>query len=196
MSLTEAMTFVKAWTQHPAMIGAISPSSQYLARQMVRGLNPRPGEVILEFGPGTGPFTRAIVPLLPDTATYIGIERESRFVKLLRTKFPELCFVHSSAEHAPQLLGASGLGRVRAVICGLPFASFAPSVQDDVIQALNQVMQPGCEFRTFQYVHAYVLPTAVRYRRRMDSLFGRHQCSRAVMRNLPPAFVLTWQRQR
>ena len=55
-------------------------------------------------------------------------------------------------------------------------------------------MQPGCEFRTFQYVHSWPLPAAVRYRRRMNSIFGPCRSSRVVVANLPPALVLTWGR--
>ncbi len=188
------MTFLKAWARHPAAIGAIAPSSTALARRMVAGVNPRPGEAIVEFGPGTGPFTRAIESLLADPSAYLGIEREPSFVKVLRAKFPRLRFVENSAEAAPRLLREAGLGPVRAVLCGLPFASLQASVQDAVIAALEQVVHDGCEFRTFQYVHAHWLPSALRYRRRMAEVFGPHQRSRIVLKNLPPAYVLTWRR--
>ena len=75
------------------------------------------------------------------------------------TKCPAL--PNGSAEQAVSLHAAARLGPVQAIICGLPFASLLPSVQDGVVEALDQMMQPGATFRTFQYVHAYGLPTAI-----------------------------------
>jgi len=148
--LSDLRTFLGAWLTSPAKVGAVTPSSQALARRMVRGLSPAAGESIVEFGPGTGPFTRQIQEALADPSCYLGIEREERFVSLLRTRFPALRFSTSSAEEAPRLVKEAGLERVTAVVCGLPFASLPPRIQDGVINALDELLGPGCEFRTFQ----------------------------------------------
>ncbi len=185
--------FLSAFLRHPARVGAIAPSSPQLARAMVRDLHLPAGGCVIEFGPGTGPFTAELANLTGPNA-YLGIEREPRFVRVLENRFPQMRFVTGSAEDAVTLHAEAGLGPVRAVICGLPFASLPPSVQDGIVDALDQMLTPGCMFRTFQYVHAYGLPTAIRFRRRMRELFGRHHRSRPVLRNIPPAYVLTWQR--
>ena len=186
--------FLKAFLTSPAKVGAIAPSSASLARRMVDGLSPSESESILEFGPGTGPFTAAIQEILARQSNYVGIERDANFIALLRERFPELTFIEGSAEHAKQHFDASGIPPLKAILCGLPFASLPPSVQDGVISSLDQLMTPGTQFRTFQYVHAYLLPTAIRFRRQMSALFGNCRRSRAVLRNLPPAYVLRWQR--
>jgi len=185
--------FLAAFLRHPARIGAIAPSSPQLARAMVRDLEIPNGSCVIEFGPGTGPFTEALAQCLPADG-YLGIEREPNFVRVLQQRFPQLQFIEGSAENAVTLHAQSGLGPVRAIICGLPFASLPPSVQDAVTDALDRLLQPGTIFRTFQYIHAYALPTAVRFRRRMKQIFGPHHRSQAVLRNLPPAYVLTWSR--
>lgn len=161
---------------------------------MVSGLAVADGETIVEFGPGTGPFTSELVRLLPSPSCYLGIERQPDFVRLLREKFPGLRFVEGSAEDASRHVAEAGRTTIKAVVCGLPFASLPPSAQDGIIEALDAMVGPGAEFRTFQYIHAYGLPTAIRFRRRMASLFGRHRRHAAIFRNLPPAFVLCWRR--
>ncbi|MEX0742069.1 MAG: hypothetical protein WD079_04670, partial [Phycisphaeraceae bacterium] len=62
------------------------------------------------------------------------------------------------------------------------------------INIFGYTLLPGTEFRTFQYVHAWMLPAAVQFRRRMTRRFGPPRVSRPVLRNLPPAVVLTWGR--
>jgi phosphatidylethanolamine/phosphatidyl-N-methylethanolamine N-methyltransferase len=192
--MRDSLRFVSAFLRHPASVGAIAPSSQHLARLMVRDLAVEPGEAIVEFGPGTGPFTQALGDLLPDRSAYLGIERDPQFVALLRQRFADMRVVEGSAADAVQHVRDCGFQRVRAIVCGLPFASLPPSVQDSVIQAIDILLTPGSEFRTFQYVHAFPLPTAIRYRRRMRAVFGPPTITGPVLRNLPPACVLTWKR--
>ena len=190
----DAISFLAAWLRNPGGIGAVAPSSPALARAMVAGIRMEEGDCVIEFGPGTGPFTQEILAMLPDRKAYLGIDRESRFVTLLRDRFSDARFVEGSAAEAPRFRREAGLGPVRAIICGLPFASLPPAVQDGVIDAIDTLMAPGTEFRTFQYVNAYPLPRAIRYRRRMSALFGPPQCIGPIWRNLPPAFVLRWAR--
>lgn len=178
----------------PTRIGAIAPSSPSLAKAMVRGIDFSHRRTVLEFGPGTGPFTHALREALPDPSSYLGIERESKFVDLLRVRFPDMQFVCGSAEEAHAVHEKTGMNEVGAIISGLPFASLPPKVQDGIIQSIDRLARPGCEVRTFQYVHAYALPAAVRFRRRMREHFGPHRRSAPVLMNLPPSFVLSWRR--
>ncbi len=190
----DTLRFLAAWMKSPGAVGAVAPSSAVLARAMVAGLSVGDEESIIEFGPGTGPFTRAIGRMLPRREAYLGIDREGAFVETLRGRFEGMHFVQGSAADAPRYRRNLGLGPVRAIICGLPFASLPPPVQDAVIDAIDALLEPGAEFRTFQYVHAYPLPRAVRYRRRMREMFGTPQRIGPVWRNMPPAYVLRWTR--
>ena len=194
MLLSDLLRFLAAFIRHPGQVGAIVPSSPALARAMVAGLTLGVDETIIELGPGTGPFTKAIAGILPERSYYLGIERDPAFIEILRRRFTGLHFVAGSAEQALSFHQEAKLPPVKAVVCGLPFASLASSVQDKIIDALDLMLASGCMFRTFQYVHAFALPAAVRFRRCMDDRFGSHTRSRPVMRNVPPAFVLTWKR--
>lgn len=193
MNAKDQLAFLRVLLRAPARTGAIAPSSIHLARAMASGLTLRAGEAIVEFGPGTGALTAEIRRILPSPSSYLGIEIDRRFVQVLGRRFPELRVVHGSAEEAPRFVAEAGLSRVKAIICGLPFASLPADVQGRVIQALDVLVGPGAQFRTFQYVHACGLPPAVRFRSRMRELFGP-PTRQTVLRNLPPAHVLGWSR--
>ncbi len=190
----DRLALLGAFVRNPARTGTIAPSSAALARAMIRGLTLNRDQTIVEFGPGTGPFTAEIRRILPVPACYVGFEIEPRLVALLRTRYPDLRVVEGSAEQAPRVLAEAGCGPVRAVVCGLPFASLSPRVQDGVIRAFDALIRPGGEIRTFQYVHSFALPTTLRFLRRMRDVFGGHTCHATVFRNLPPACVLRWSR--
>ncbi|MEM8484338.1 MAG: hypothetical protein AAF564_02260 [Bacteroidota bacterium] len=185
--------FLRAFLRNPGSVGAIVPSAPELARAMVAGLDLQAGETLLELGPGTGAFTDKIRLMLPEGAAYLGIERELAFVELLQRRFPDMHFVNGSAEDASEIHQDSGLGEVRAIVSSLPFATLLADVRNNIIEDVEHLMTPQCVFRTFQYVHAFPLPSAVRFRRAMDDRFGPFHRSRAVLPNVPPAYVLTWQ---
>jgi len=190
------LVLLASFLRHPARTGAITPSSKTLARAMVRGLTLRPDETIVEFGPGTGPFTAEICRILPAPSCYLGVEIEPRLVRLLHDRYPELRVVEGAAQNAPQFLAEAGRDAARVVICGLPFASLPASLQDGVIRAFDRLVAPGGEIRTFQYVHSFALPTTMRFLRRMREVFGPHARHALVLGNVPPAIVLRWTRGR
>lgn len=185
--------FLRAFLRNPGSVGAIVPSAPELARAMVAGIDMQSGDTLLELGPGTGSFTEKIRLALPAGASYLGIEREQGFVELLQQRFPDMHFVNGSAEDAFAIHQHSGLGEVKAIVSSLPFATLMADVRNNIIADVEQFMTPHCTFRTFQYVHAFPLPAAVRFRRAMDERFGPFHRSRAILPNVPPAYVLTWQ---
>jgi len=196
MPAADTTRFLAAFLRSPGKIGAIAPSSPYLARRMLHGVDLDGDRAVIEFGPGTGPFTRALEAALPDPSRYLGIEHNRDFVDLLARRHAAMKVVHGSAEDAVSHAADAGIEpeSIAMILCGLPFASLPESVQAGVVDALRQLLRPGAVFRTFQYVHSWPLPAAIRYRRMMAEHFGPCQRSRAVLRNLPPAFVLTWRR--
>jgi phosphatidylethanolamine/phosphatidyl-N-methylethanolamine N-methyltransferase len=187
-----ALRFLRQSLSDPLNVGAILPSSRLLAREMVRDLRFGERDVVLELGPGTGALTVEIRRHMVEGCRYLGIERDSGFVELLASRFPGLEFAAGCAEDADVICRGQGIDAASSVISGLPFATMKPAAQDAILASLTSVLRPGSVFRTFQYVHAYALPSAVRFRQQMALRFGRHERSEAHLANFPPAYVLTW----
>ena len=191
--LHDAVHFFGRFLKTPGQVGAVLPSSRYLARELVGELAALgEGDLVVEYGPGTGAITRRIAQTLPAGVRYLGIELEVSFVNKLRHHFPQLAFHHGSVADVERILGDVGAGRPARIISGLPFASLPRAVQDAVVEGTARVLQAHGQFRTFQYVHAYPLQTAQRFRRAMAAHFSTYQRSRPVVRNVPPAYVLAY----
>lgn len=186
--------FIKTSLKSPKTIGAIAPSSQQLAKAMIKGLVLNSTDCLIELGPGTGSLTRQIALHLNHHHNYLGIEREEFFVKHLKNHFKELHFFCGSAEDMVEIHTQQQQHPVKAIISGLPFATLPKQVRINIIKAIDTLMQTGSIFRTFQYVHSYFMPSAIQFRKEMEALFGKPISRRMVLGNLPPAFVFTWQR--
>lgn len=187
------MGFFRTFLRSPTSVGAVLPSSRYLARALVGRLAMSPGELIVEYGPGTGPVTAVIAKDLPADARYLGIELEPRFHEVLTHRYPTLDFHLGSAADVKAILAGRQLPMPRRIVSGLPFASLPPTVQDAVITGIVDVLrESGGEFRTFQYVHAYGMKAARRFRALMQERFTGFERIGPVVRNVPPAFVLRY----
>ncbi len=185
--------FFQAFLRNPGQVGAIAPSSRFLAEAMLDGLRlPDSDETLVEFGPGTGAITAAIARFLPDPSRYLGIERDATLVTHLKKRFPQLRFINESAEHTSRILESEGHAKVHSVISGLPFASLPDEVCAQIIEDLHHLLHKNGTFRTFQYVHAYLLPKAKRFRHDMAAYFGRPEKMGPIYRNFPPAWILSW----
>lgn len=196
MSLADLPIFFKRLILHPVQVSAIAPSSDALARAMIEGLRFESGEAAVELGPGLGVFTRRLQPMLSSPEHYLGIDKDPVFTRVLRDRYPQLRFVEGLAEEVDRHVAELGLQRVRAVVSGLPFASMPEGVQRSIVQAVSRILVPDGEFRTFQYLHAYRMKSARRFRAMSRELLGEGRTSGAVWWNLPPAYVLSWRNER
>jgi len=117
----------------------------------------------------------------------------AEFCEELRHRGTGLACEHGSAADLPAIIAARGWTSVDHMLSGLPFASLPAALSRAILEAVKATLAPGGTFTTFQYVHAYPTPPAVAFRRDMDARFGPMLARRSVVRNLPPAYVLSWR---
>lgn len=192
--MKETTAFLKAFLENPLAVGSLIPSSTAAGEAMAFGIAPNENETVLEIGCGTGAFTEAIEKMLPDSKSFLGIEINEDLTKILRERFPHLQFVCGDAGEATEIHEESGLGRVKYIISGLPFASLPRDASENVLHEIDRFMRQGdCMFRAIQHSTAVYTPSATKFRRRMESLYGKTEFSPLVWLNIPPAYALTWR---
>lgn len=138
---------LRKFVSHGTAIASFSPSSRFLARSMVRGIDWARARCVVELGAGTGPITKELAKAAgPDTKLVI-VERDPDFCRLLRAKFPALDIVEGDACRLDAILADRGIARADHVISGLPLPSFPPEVRDSIIRMSARVLGPDGEFR-------------------------------------------------
>jgi phospholipid N-methyltransferase len=181
--------FVKSLLKNPGEIGQVIPSSRFLSERMVDELNLAQAGVVVEFGPGTGSVTRAVLNKLGPNTAFFAIESNSTMVSILRRRFPMVEIVHDSAEHVNLYLEKYNLGEADYIISSLPFALIEPRLRKKIIENSYKALRPGGAFVAYQYIHASLLKSGNVARRQINRTF-RHVDSSLILRNFPPAFVL------
>jgi len=145
-------------------------------------------ETVVELGPGTGVFTRAIVRDLGPRARLICIEINSALARTVAERFPRAVVVNDSAENLARHVGETEPG-VDCVISGLPWVILSGEEQKRLLEPAARALRPGGTFATFAYSHAAWLPAGRRFRAMLESNFSSVETSAHVWRNFPPAFV-------
>jgi phospholipid N-methyltransferase len=184
----EGLLFLKAFLKNPSDVGALAPSSRYLADAMTDYPWLFEAKTVVELGCGTGAITECILEKISSTATYLGIELDGDCVKHLRKRFPNRTFCHGSAAEIKKYLADVGAGAPDVVISGLPWAVLPEKLQDGIISEVVDCLAPGGKFLTFAYLHAKMMPRAVKLKKHLRHWFGGVEISKTGWKNFPPAF--------
>src|ERR1051325_716960 len=143
--MNENLQFLQAFLKNPLKVGAIAPSSPELAAEMLHGIEPDSDNIVLELGVGTGAITKFRQDVTPNKDSYLGIELDSDLVSTLNNKFPDLNIICGNAAEAFAIHKDSGLGKVRYLVCCLPFVSLPKEVSESVLVEIEKFMGEGCE---------------------------------------------------
>ncbi len=189
--------FVREFVRDPLHTASVAPSSPALAAAMTLPL-PAAGEpVVVELGPGTGAFTRAIQERTGGRARHVAVELNPGWAQLLQRRYPQVDVVRADVRELPRLLAERGIPRVDAVVSGLPWVAYAPGPDGRGLHAvIVDALAPAGVFTQFGYSWTRWAPPARRQLADLRAHFAEVATSRTVWRNLPPAVVYTASRPR
>jgi phospholipid N-methyltransferase len=201
--LNECGTFWRESRQHFKTVGAILPSSRFLARALAAPLNgPRPDWRILEAGPGTGSVTREILRRLRPGDHLDIVELNDQFVQRLNDCFQrdphfaphrdQVAIIHGPVQEVP------GEDCYDAIVSGLPLNNFPVALVQEVFGTFTRLLKPGGVLSYFEYEFVRQLKTPFVNRAERQRLDGVGQlvgsyirdCQiqrKRVLMNVPPA---------
>ena len=189
-----AIRFIKQFVTAPRKVGAILPSSRFLAERVVDEAKVRQASVVVEWGPGTGAITSAVLDRLPHDATFFAMEITPQFVEAMQVRFPDVTVHHDSAENTRLYLERRGLHSCDSIVSGLPWTSFTDELQDSLLSTLVDALRPGGLFVTYTYIMSPWMPGGRKFRRKITERFSRVHTTPFVWCNVPPAYLYVCER--
>jgi phosphatidylethanolamine/phosphatidyl-N-methylethanolamine N-methyltransferase len=188
--MRDRLAIVKQFCKEPTKIGAIAASSVGLAEKMVEPIDFDRAKVIIEYGCGTGAFTKHVCQRMDREKTvFFSFELNENLIKIARNNIPDICIYNDSAENVRKYLKKNALKRADAIISGLPWAIFPEELQDCILYETKMSLVNGGYFTTFAYLHGLMLPAGVRFRKKLRENFSEVCVSPIVWGNIPPAIV-------
>ena len=179
----------KHFVKKPGEIGAICPSSPFLAKTITSEIGIENAQNIVEIGPGTGVFTEEIIPNLRKDANFFVIELNKDLHGLFQKSFPEIKAYNNCASELANIMKEENIDSIDVIISGLPWASFPEQLQKDVLTTIFDSLASGGVFTTFAYLQGFLMKGAHSFRALLKETFDEVETSKTVWRNFPPAFV-------
>lgn len=182
MASADILPFFFAWLRNPLRVASITPSSTTLASLVTREISADTGPV-MELGPGTGPFTYALLDRGVREHDLTLIEYGSDFVRLLQERFPQarvLWMDASALDKYPLFEGAT----VGAIVSGLGILAMPPQKVAAILKGAFSYLRPGGAFYQITYGPRCPVPDAI-----LDRLDLQSVCIGQTYRNVPPASV-------
>jgi phospholipid N-methyltransferase len=175
-----AAFFFRQFLRSPRSVGSVIPTSGVAVRALLAPIDWRAARCVVEFGPGTGVFTRALLERLHPDARLIAIDTNPIFTAYLRATIhdPRLVTVEGSAANIESIISGLGFDHADHVISGLPFSTVPRAIADTIMDATARAIRPGGSFLIYQY-SLFVLPF-------LRQRFSRVDIGRA-WRCIPPA---------
>lgn len=182
--MAKKTAFLKQFWQEKKMVGAMSPSSKYLAHKMLRNIDFKKAKVIIELGPGTGVFTKKILEFMQPDAKLLVFELNDTFYEHLKEEIIDdrMILIHDSAEFIQKYLNKVGFIHVDYIVSSLPLAVFPNKLKTNIINVSYETLKNQGKYIQFQY--------SLNSKRLLEDRFDAVHLAFTPL-NFPPAFVYT-----
>lgn len=148
-SFFQNVLFWKEFCKKPRLMGAVCPSSRYLARSMAKQI-PAGDGLVVELGAGTGMVTRALAEALGQNPRRLwALEQSRELAALLSRKLPMVHVLQGDARDLAHLLPENR--SVDVIVSGLPLRAFSEQDVEAVTRQWSTVLAPGGFVVQFTY---------------------------------------------
>lgn len=178
----DVLSFLRAWTAHPGRVGAVMPSGASLADLITSEISAESAP-ILELGPGTGVFTRALLARGIHEEDLVLVETAPEFARMLETRFPlarVLCMDATELASRPLFDGPAAGG----VVSGIPLLNLQLPQIAAIVSGAFAYLRPQAAFYQFTYGPRCPVTQAV-----LQQLGLQATCLGRALLNVPPASV-------
>ena len=190
---SERLRFIGQWLKNPRQTASVTPSSPELAAAMLAQL-PAGTRRVIELDGGTGALTRALVEHGIAGENLLVLELNEELHAHLRVQFPREVLVLGDAAELPRLAAGAGFldnGRADAVISGLGLLAMDRGLVTRILASAFECLRPDGRFIQFTYGPMSPISDGV-----LEPLGLNMRRGEFVLRNVPPATVWVYQRNR
>lgn len=178
--------FWKQFLKSRREIGSVTPSSRYLTKGIVDKIDFENAKVIVELGPGTGVFTRAMLKKMSADCKLIVIELNTEMFQLLQKSIsdPRVILVEASATEMKNILLQNGFENADYIISSLPLTVMPEQVANTILSDSKLLLSSKGKY--LQFMYSLMLKT------KLEAYFSQVEKT-FVLFNFPPAFVFECQ---
>jgi phospholipid N-methyltransferase len=147
-----ARTFFTRFLKSPRAVASPFESSERMVQSLLEPLDWTSFEIIVEYGPGTGSFTRYALEHMRRDARLFAIDTDPAFTESLSQNLddPRLTALTGAAENVGAILGAHGVAHADLIISGVPFSSLEPRCAARILAQTEMLLGQTGLFAAYQ----------------------------------------------
>ena len=162
-------------------IGSVIPSSNFAVKKVCNKLDFSGKKVIVEYGPGTGVFTKILLQRMSPDSKLILIETNGDMISILKRINDSRVFIfNDTAENVEVILKKCGEEKADYIISGIPFSFIKKDKKHEILGNTRKVLSNNGKFLVYQFTL-----TIVGYLRKYFNKISYD----FVLLNVPPLFI-------
>lgn len=172
----------REFVHQPSAVGSAFPASRFLVDAMLDPIDFADAKIVVEYGPGSGPVTRALLARMPRDSVLLAIDLSPRFTRHLRDAIddPRLVAVTGCAASAGSVLDRLGLGPADLIVTGIPFSTIETPLGARIMETSAALLSDHGQLVAYQMRDAVTALLVPRFERIDHS---------REWRNIPPCHI-------
>ncbi len=176
----EKFFFIKEFIKNWREVGAITPSSKFLVKKMLKPIDFKRAKMIVEFGPGSGCITRELLKKMSSNSKLIVFESNSDFYqKLKNINDSRMTIFNESAINLKKRLNEQSPDYI---ISGIPLTNLLSKDKKNLLLFSYKILASQGRFIQFQY--------SLESLKLLKNIFNEVSIDFTPL-NIPPAFVFS-----
>ncbi|MEM5786739.1 MAG: methyltransferase domain-containing protein [Syntrophobacteraceae bacterium] len=133
-------------------VASITPTSSVGVKRVCSKIDFNRNSLIVEYGPGTGVFSRYLLEKMGGDSRLILIERNKTFRSILNEKIkdPRVVVVHDSCENVLETLRSCKESEADYVLSGIPFSFLDHDLKHRILYNTHRALKKGGKFLIYQ----------------------------------------------
>ena len=186
--MKDSLMMLANFLKNPKQTGSIAQSSKFLTREIVKNVDFKSSNCIVELGPGIGTFTKAIIEKSNPDAKIVCFELNKAFCSHLNRNFKDkrLMVINAGADKIKENLRKFNIKEADCIISGLPFRNFSDKDKKKILKEIRDSLSYKGRFILFQYTN------------NLSKMLKSHFVNvsrKFVPLNIPPAFVYVCEKR-
>lgn len=163
-------------------VASITPTSPFGVRKVCEKIDFKRRIVIVEFGPGSGVFSKFILRKMTRDSKLILIELNKNFVTILNSRMRDqrTRIYNDNAENVLKLIEAEGEQGADYIISGIPFSFIPSSAKNRILDNTYEALKNRGKFLVYQHSNHLKEPL----KRHFDLVRIEYE-----IRNIPPLCI-------
>jgi phospholipid N-methyltransferase len=150
--------FFRAFLENPREVSSVIPTSRFAVRRISEKIDGSMRKVIMEYGPGTGVVSKALLApgKLTDDSRLILVEKSKLLVDHLRSTITDkrVSIYHDSAVRAADILRECGETQANHILLSIPLSKMASETRTQILSVSHDVLHDDGSLIAFLVYHA------------------------------------------